>query len=108
MSDEYVTHRKGIFEHVLGGSTDKKLLAVRVFDERTKRVAYNKQTQAVKDYNKSNCPLCAIGHIANKARVYAFNEMDADHVAAWSRGGDSSAANCQMLCRTHNQAKGNR
>jgi hypothetical protein len=41
----------------IGGSTDKKLLTVRVFDENTKRVAYNKQTQAVKGKNKSNCPL---------------------------------------------------
>ncbi len=108
MADEYVTNRRGIFEYVLGGSTEKKLLAVRVFDERTKKVAYNKQTQAVKGKNKSNCPLCAVGDNANKARVYDYNEMDADHVAAWSKGGDSSAKNCEMLCSTHNRAKGNR
>jgi 5-methylcytosine-specific restriction endonuclease McrA len=34
--------------------------------------------------------------------------MDADHVAAWSKGGESTAKNCQMLCITHNRAKGNR
>ena len=101
MADEYVSNRKGIFEYVLGGSNDKKLLAVRVFDERTKRVAYTKQTQAVKGKNKSNCPLCAVGDNANKARIYDLDEMDADHVAAWSKGGDSSANNCQMLCSTH-------
>lgn len=107
-ADDYVTNRKGIFEYLLGGATDKKLLAVRVFDEKTKKVAYNKQTQAVKGKNKSNCPLCAVGNNANKARVYKLDEMDADHVAAWSKGGDSSAKNCQMLCTTHNRAKGNR
>ena len=32
----------------------------------------------------------------------------ADHVAAWSKGGETSAANCQMLCKTHNCAKGNK
>jgi len=31
--------------------------------------------------------------------------MDADHVTPWSRGGATDAANCQMLCRTHNRAK---
>lgn len=36
-------NRKGIFEFVLGGSTDTKLLDVRVFDEATKRVVYAKQ-----------------------------------------------------------------
>lgn len=87
---------------------DKKLLAVRVFDEKTKRVAYNKQTQEAQAKGKSNCPLCAIGHDANKSRTYTLKEMDADHVSAWSKGGDSSARNCQMLCITHNRAKGNR
>jgi len=38
----------------------------------------------------------------------AFAEMDADHVSAWSKGGGSTAENCQMLCATHNRAKGNR
>lgn len=107
-ADDYVTNRKGIFEYLLGGSIDKKLLAVRVFDEKTKRVAYNKQTQGAQAKGRSNCPLCAVGENANKARVYDFNEMDADHVAAWSKGGDSTAKNCQMLCITHNRAKGNR
>jgi hypothetical protein len=107
-ADDYVTDRKGIFEYLLGGSTDKKLLAVRVFDEKTKRVAYNKQTQGAQGRDKSNCPLCAVGEDANNARIYKLEEMDADHVSAWSKGGDSSAKNCQMLCITHNRAKGNR
>ena len=55
----------------------------------------------------SNCPLCAVGHDANAKRIYDFKEMEADHVTAWSKGGDTSKANCQMLCKTHNRAKGN-
>jgi hypothetical protein len=107
-ADDYIDNRKGIFEYVLGGSTDKKLLAVRVFDEKTKKVAYTRQTQEAQSKGKSNCPLCAVGENANKNRIYKLDEMDADHVAAWSKGGDSSAKNCQMLCSTHNRAKGNR
>ena len=107
-ADDYVTNRKGIVEYLLGGSTDKKLLAVRVFDEKTKRVKYNKQTQAAQAKGKSNCPLCAVGDNANKGRIYKLDEMDADHVSAWSKSGDSSPKNCQMLCITHNRAKGNR
>ena len=75
---------------------------------RSNAPTYAKQTQAVKGKGKSNCPLCAIGHDANKARIYDLDEMDADHVSAWSKGGDSTAKNCQMLCITHNRAKGNR
>ena len=32
----------------------------------------------------------------------------ADHVTAWSKGGATDISNCQMLCKTHNRAKGNR
>ena len=107
-ADDEVTNHKGIFEYLLGGSTDTKLLAVRVFDEKVKKATYVKQTQAAEAKGESNCPLCAIGHDANKSRIYKLSEMDADHVSAWSKGGNSSAKNCQMLCATHNRVKGNR
>lgn len=107
-TDDYVKSRKGIFEFLLGGSVDTKLLDVRVFETPVKRAAYAKQTQAAEGKGESNCPLCAVGHGANKSRIYKLEEMDADHVSAWSKGGGSSAKNCQMLCITHNRAKGNR
>lgn len=106
--DPQVTNKRGIFEYVLGGEHDTSLLNVRVFDERTKKAKYDEQTrEAVKD-DKSNCPLCAIGHDNNAKRIYKLNEMDADHVTAWSHGGATDISNCQMLCKTHNRAKGNR
>ena len=46
--DPYIKNRKGIFEYVLGGSKDAKLLDVRVFDEATKRNVYSKQTEEAK------------------------------------------------------------
>jgi hypothetical protein len=107
-ADSYVTNRKGIFEYLISGSVDNKFLVVRVFDDKVKHVVYAKQKQAAEDKGESNCPLCAIGNNANKGRIYKFDEMDADHVSAWSKGGESSAKNCEMLCITHNRAKGNR
>lgn len=106
--DPYVKNRRGIFEFILGGSVDTKLLDIRVFDEATKRVFYAKQTAKAEKSGKSNCSHCAIGHDANKSKIWKFNEMDADHVTAWSKGGKTSAKNCEMLCKTHNRAKGNR
>lgn len=106
--DPYVKNHKGIFEYILGGSTDTQLLDVRVFDDATKKAAYHAQTEAAKTENTTNCPLCAIGHDANKGKIWKLNEMDADHVSAWSKGGKTTADNCEMLCRTHNRAKGNR
>lgn len=106
--DPYVGSKKGIFEYILGGSIETKLLDVRVFDEATKRSVYAAQTKTAKAKSKSNCPLCAIGHDANKSKLWNLSEMDADHVSAWSKGGATNVKNCQMLCKTHNRAKGNR
>ena len=106
--DPYIKNRKGIFEFTLGGSSDTKLLEVRIFDEATKRSVYAKQTSEAETKEKSNCPHCAIGHDANKSKIWSFGEMEADHVSAWSKGGKTTAKNCEMLCKTHNRAKGNR
>ena len=108
MNDDFVTNRKGIFEFVLGGCVDTKLLNVRLFDKPTMRKVYQAQTDKAKTENTSNCPYCAIGHDANRQRIWKLDEMDADHVSAWSKGGATSIENCQMLCKTHNRAKGNR
>ena len=107
-ADPYVKSRKGIFEYILGGSTDTKLLDVRVFDTATSKAVYATQTAAAKKAGESNCPLCALGKNANKDKIWAFVDMDADHVSAWSKGGKTIASNCEMLCKTHNRAKGNR
>ena len=106
--DPYVKNRRGVFEYILGDRQDSRLLDVCIFDEATKKAAYAKQTTDAEGKNESNCPLCAIGPAANKGRIWKFAEMDADHVSAWSKGGGTSAENCQMLCVTHNRAKGNR
>ena len=106
--DPYVKNRKGIFEYVLGGCQDIKLLDIRIFDEATKRTVYRRQTQEATEKGVSNCPLCAFGPEANRKKIWKPGEMDADHVSAWSKGGATSIENCQMVCKTHNRAKGNK
>jgi hypothetical protein len=107
-ADSYVKSRKGIFEFILGGSTDTKLLEVRVFDDAIKKSVYAKQTEEAEKKGTSNCSLCAIGHDSNKTKIWKLAEMDADHVTAWSKGGATDIKNCEMLCKTHNRAKGNK
>lgn len=107
-ADFFVKNRKGVFEYILGGCTDTKMLDIRIFDDVTKRTVYERQTADAQARSVSNCPLCALGNDANRHRIYKQKEMDADHVTAWSNGGSTDAANCQMLCKTHNRAKGNR
>jgi hypothetical protein len=106
--DPYVKNRKGVFEFILGGCEDSKLLEVRMFDEVIKKTRYELQTKLAVENGVSNCPLCTHGHDSNKTKIWKLEEMDADHVSAWSKGGATTMGNCEMLCRTHNRAKGNR
>ena len=107
-NDIYVLNKKGIFEYVLGGCSDSKLLNVRVFDENIKRNVYAKQTKVAQEKGISNCPYCAMGNNPNKNKIWDIKEMDADHVTAWSKGGATDISNCEMLCIAHNRSKGNR
>ena len=108
LADPFVKNKKGIFEYILDGEQDTRLLDIRIFEENTKRSVYAMQTKTATDLGVSNCPLCAMGHEANRTRIWKLTEMDADHVSAWSKGGATDIENCQMLCKTHNRAKGNR
>lgn len=107
-ADYFVKNRKGVYEYILGGCNQPQLLDIRIFDEPTKKAVFAKQTADAEIKGISNCPLCAIGNDSNKTRIYKLNEMDADHVSAWSKGGSTDITNCQMLCKTHNRAKGNK
>lgn len=108
LSDPAVRDRKGIYPYLLGGEADPRLLNVRLFEESVKKAAYKAQTDKAAAVGVSNCPLCAAGDNANKTRIYKPKEMEADHVAAWSKGGLSTLENCEMLCVPHNRSKGNR
>ena len=106
--DYYVKNKKGIYEYILSGCTDTKLLEVRCFDEPTKKSVYAHQTAQAQAQGVSNCLLCAMSNGANRTKIWKLSEMDADHVTAWSKGGATDINNCQMLCQTHNRAKGNK
>lgn len=107
LSDPQIQSKKGIYEYLLGGKTDAKLLNVRVFTEAVKKRVYKRQTDAAKQQGISNCSYCAIGHDEKKGKIWPLKEMDADHVTAWSKGGSTEESNCELLCKSHNRAKGN-
>lgn len=88
MQDDDVTNKKGIYTYLITGK--EKYLNIRAFTESEKRQAYEKQ--------KGICVKC------NKH--FKFNEMQGDHVIAWSRGGKTTLDNCQMLCTECNARKG--
>lgn len=106
--DGAVHNARGIYEYVLGGEEHPELLQIRMFDDRIRKAVYERQKADAEARGVSNCPLCAVGTNANKTKIYTMKEMDADHVTAWSKGGATDESNCEMLCITHNRAKGNR
>lgn len=108
--DDFVKNKKGIYEYVLSGELDeyKKLLEIRIFEESVKKAKYKIQTEEAEKKGISNCPLCAVSNNSNKSKIWKLNEMDADHVTAWSNGGTTDSSNCEMLCKTHNKVKGNK
>jgi len=92
MQDEDVTSKKGIYKYIL--TRDTKYLSLRVFDDKQKREAYERQ--------KGICPKCTPPN-----NHYEINEMEADHITPWSKGGKTTADNCQMLCKSCNRKKSN-
>lgn len=107
LSDGSVKKEANVFEYVLGGEQDKQLLGVRFFPDSIQKKAYKRQTAAAEDAGVSNCLDCAATDSTRSTTIYKLKEMEADHVTAWSKGGESTLDNCQMLCRYHNRLKGN-
>lgn len=89
MFDDDVTNKKGVYSYVLTG--EEKHLNLRAFSESQKREAYEKQ--------KGICPACK--------KKYKLEEMHADHIKPWSKGGKTVSENCQLLCADDNRRKGN-
>ena len=90
MKDDDVTSNSGIYSYVL--TRQEKYLNLRQFDDRDRRRAYSKQNGV--------CPICG--------KTYRIEEMEADHIIPWSKGGHTTIENCQMLCISCNREKGNK
>lgn len=88
MEDDEIMKKSGIYRYVLSG--DLRDLSFRTFDKKQKREAYERQ--------KGICALCG--------KHFELEEMEADHIKPWKKGGTTVAENCQMLCRDCNRVKG--
>jgi len=98
MSDEDVQRQAGIYEYILTGN--EKVLNLRAFDNRERRIVYERQ--------KGHCPYCDQEIDGkNRGKVYSIEEMEADHIIPWGKGGKTVLENCQMLCKRHNNLKTN-
>ena len=89
LDDEDVTNQRGIYEYLL--DDDPRHLSIRAFSPKMARAAYERQ--------KGVCAKCGT--------TFAIEQMQADHITPWSKGGKTTAENCQMLCADCNRRKGN-
>ncbi|HRH55907.1 MAG TPA: DUF262 domain-containing protein [Candidatus Paceibacterota bacterium] len=90
IDDDDVNNKKGIYEYLLTGN--ERTLSLRAFDEKTKIKKFTEQ--------KGICPVCN--------EHFEIDEMEADHIIPWSKGGKTTPENCQMLCRMDNRTKSGR
>lgn len=109
MDDPEVTSKRGIWAYELAKGSGEpnaiKNLSLRTFDRRDAKRKYDEQTTKAKTDGTSNCPYCTKEGIDT---IWKLSEMQADHIVAWSRGGKTEYDNLQMLCKKHNESKGNR
>ena len=94
LKDDDVTKQKGVYEYLLSGKTKEKALSIRQFTENERRTMYERQDGI--------CPMCVA---EGKDKRWEIEEMHADHIIPWSRGGHTTLDNGQMLCRDHNLEK---
>lgn len=92
MEDEDVKAKKGIYDYVL--TREERHLNIRAFDDKQKREAYERQ--------KGICAKC------KRKEKFNLEEMEADHIKPWSKGGQTKPENCQMLCLDCNRRKSNK
>lgn len=89
LKDKEVTNKRGVYEYLLSG--EEKHLNLRAFDDDQKAEAYERQG----------------GICATCGKHFELEEMEGDHITPWSKGGKTTAENCQMLCRACNRRKKN-
>ena len=88
MEDEDVTNKKGIYLYVL--NRKEKHLSIRAFTPKQKREAYERQ--------EGICAICK--------EHFEIDEMEADHIKPWHKGGKTVSENCRVLCEQCNRNLG--
>lgn len=102
-ADDEVNRKAGIYDYILTG--EEKKLSLRTFSDDVKETVYARQTRDARKRHVSNCPMCAASRGKNRSKIWAIDEMQADHIKPWSKGGKTVLDNCQMLCKRHNLQK---
>lgn len=93
LANEEVDRKKYIYEFVLIEKPkvgDDRKLSSRAFSNSDRQTKYAQQ--------QGNCIICG--------EHFEIDQMHADHILPWSKGGRTTLDNCQMLCTEDNLRKG--
>ncbi len=85
--DDDIKKKSGIYPYIL--TRDEKYLSIRAFSDAERQKIYEKQ--------KGICVKCE--------EHFEIEEMEADHITPWHKGGKTIEDNCQMLCKDCNRRK---
>ncbi|GAA1760210.1 HNH endonuclease family protein [Nostocoides vanveenii] len=99
IQDPDVTKHRGIYTYLL--TSDPRHLSIRQFDTRERLTAYERQ-----GHRCANGTHCKTPGNDNGQMQFSIEQMEADHITPWSKGGKTIADNCQMLCIPCNRDKG--
>ncbi|MBP6976329.1 DUF262 domain-containing protein [Candidatus Dojkabacteria bacterium] len=92
ISDDEIENKRGVYEYLLTGN--ERVLNLREFSEGIKIKKYEEQ----KGICVAKNAVCGNIH-------FEYEEMEADHIIPWSKGGKTIYENCQMLCQQDNRIK---
>ena len=98
LTDDEVQKKRGIYQYLLAKYAHEpepnaeKYLQLRTFSDSDKDTMYHRQNGI--------CPVCH--------NHFEIQQMEADHVIPWSRGGRTELDNGQMLCKRCNREKSNK
>ena len=90
MANDEVTNKRGIYAYVF--DDDESHLNVRQFSPAQKRTLFERC--------KGVCAHCG--------KTFKLNEVEADHIKPWSKGGVTELSNGQILCIKCNRKKSNK
>lgn len=68
--------------------------------------AFN-ESQRINIYRRDHgiCQRCIEEGISEKEATISWENFQADHIVPWSKGGETTIENAQLLCARHNQSK---
>lgn len=89
IKDSEVEKKSGIVPYLF--TNDERHLGLRTFGDDIKEAVYEEQ--------QGICKICG--------EHFEIDEMEADHIIPWSKGGKTIKENCQMLCVHCNRTKSN-